>query len=94
MNLFDDLEWTIANGLELFTFSLHPLFAYVQPYLISFLKLVINSMFVMPLLVLSLTLLKLFLNLLMNNLNFLNEISSLVNITMPINCNILLIDEF
>ena len=82
-----------TNRLQRFIFSLQPFFANVRPYLIIFLKLMINSMFVMPLLVLSLTLFKLFLNLLMNKMNLLNEHASFVNVTMPINGNILLKNE-
>ena len=61
------------SRLELLAFSFHPLLADVKPYLISHLKLMINSMIVMASLVLGLTLLQLLLHCLMYLLNSLNE---------------------
>ena len=62
----------------------------MQPYLIPFLKLMINSVLIMPLLILALTFFKLFLNLLMYELNYFNQHARFFNVTMPINGNILL----
>ena len=77
-NLLQDGEGNISNRLELLAFSFHPLLADVKPYLISHLKLMINSMLVMVSLVLGLTLLQLLLHYLMYLLNSLNELVGFV----------------
>jgi hypothetical protein len=60
-NLFKNLERSISNWFQLFTFSFKPLFANVNLNFISNLETVINTMLVMSCLVLGLALFQLFL---------------------------------
>ena len=88
-NLVDNLERTISNWFEFFTFSFKPLLANVKPKFISNLETVINTMLVMSRLVLGLTLFQLLLHHLMYRLNLFNELFYPINVLLTIDSNVL-----
>ena len=81
-NLFKNLERSISNWFQFFTFSFKPLFTNVKSNFISNLETVINTMLVMSCLVLGLTLFQLLLHHLMYRLNLFNELF------LPYQCHI------
>lgn len=87
-HLFQNLEWTISNWFQIFTFLLESFLANVKPKFISHLEIVIHMMLIMSCIVLRLTLFQLFLNCLMQELNLFNEYFGLIYVTMSINRNI------
>src|SRR3984957_13968482 len=88
-NLVDNLERTISNWFQLFTFSFKSLLADVKPNFISNLETVINTMLFMSRLVLGLTLFKLLLHHLMYRLNLFNEHFFPINVILTIDSYIL-----
>jgi hypothetical protein len=88
-NLVNNLERTISNWFQFFTFSFKPLLTNVKTNLITNLETVINTMLFMSCLVLGLTLFQLLLHHLMYRLNLFNEILCLVNVILTINSSIL-----
>ena len=92
-NLFKNLERSISNWFQFFTFSFKPLFANVKPKFISNLEIVINMMLVMSFLLLGLSFFQLFLYHMMHQLNLFNELIFSINVIMTINRNILPKDE-
>jgi hypothetical protein len=88
-NLVKNLERTISNWFQFFTFSFKPLLTNVKPNFITNLETVINTMLVMSRLVLGLTLFQLLLHHLMYQLNLFNEIFFPSNVILTINSNIL-----
>src|ERR1700722_7235867 len=87
-NLVKNLERTISNWFQFFTFSFKPLLTNVKPNLISNLETVINTMLVMSCLVLGSTLFQLLLYHLMYRLNLFNELFCPINVILTINNNI------
>ena len=87
-NLFQNLERSISNWFQFFTFSFKPLFANINPKFISNLETVINMMLFMSCLVLILALLQLFLYHLMHRLNLFNELLCPINVILTINSNV------
>jgi hypothetical protein len=88
-NLVKNLERTISNWFQFFTFSFKPLLTNVKPNFISNLETMINMMIVMSCLVVGLTLFQLFLYHLMYRLNLFNELFYPINVILTINSNIL-----
>ena len=87
-NLVDNLERTISNRFQFFTFSFKSLLTNVKTNFISNLETVINTMLVMSCLVLGLTLFQLFLYHLMHQLNLFNELLFPINVILTINSNV------
>ena len=85
-NFLKYLERPIPYWLQLLTFTLHSVFPNVQLDLITNLEAMLNSMLIMPCLVLGLTSFQLFLHCLVNFLDLFNELGCFVHIIMSINC--------
>ena len=81
-NLLQYGEWSIPDWPQLLSFSLHPVFAYVEPHLVAHLESMVNSVFIMSSLVTGLTIFQLHLHCLVNYLDSLNELLSFVFIIM------------
>jgi hypothetical protein len=88
-NLVDNLERTISNRFQFFTFSFKPLLTDVKPKFISNLETMINTMLVMSRLVPGLTLFQLLLHHLMYRLNLFNELFCPINVILTIDSNVL-----
>ena len=79
-NLLQYGEWSIPDWLQLLSFSLHPVFADVEPHLVAHLELMVNLVFIMSSLITGLTFLQLLLHCLVNQLDSLNELLSFIPI--------------
>ena len=85
-NFLKYLERPIPYWLQFLSFTLHSIFADVQPDLITNLEAMLNSMLIMPCLVLGMTSFQLFLHCLVSFLDLFNEIGYFVHIIVSINC--------
>ena len=93
INFLKYLERPIPYWLQLLTFTLHSIFVDVQPNLITNLEVMLNSMLVMPCLVLGLASFQLFLYCLVNFLDLFNELGCFVHIIVSINCYVFTEDK-
>lgn len=82
-NLLQDGEWTLLDWSRLLPFSLHPFLVDMEPHFVAYLKLMVDSLFVMLSLVLGLTFLQLLLYCLVNQLDPLNKSLCFVPVITP-----------
>ena len=83
-NLCYYCEGTISNGFSFVPFPLHSILANMEPYLVSNLKLMVNSVLIMSSFIPSLTLLQLLLYCMMNHLYSLNKLLCFVAFILSI----------